>query len=106
MKDITLHNMYGLNTVTNGLSSTFTNISLEPFNNQMLVKPKMTMNSKGNRLNIDFGTKANSWIYNESDVEIGISEDKKISYLSIEFKKKLDEVEMNDLKEALSNAEV
>jgi hypothetical protein len=60
---------------------------LEALNNKTPEKPKITINERGNRLVIDFGIKANNRIYSESDVEIGLSEDKKISYLSIEFKK-------------------
>jgi hypothetical protein len=65
--------------------------------------PKVSMNETGNRIYIDFGSSANSWIYGDSDVEIGLSDGFGISYIAIELKRKLGQKEQEDLKEAVGN---
>ena len=87
----------------NSISSTTSSASNS--NILLLVKkrPRFSLNKTGNRMYIDFGGVAKDWIYGESDVEIGLTGDLKISYVSIEFKKKLNEDEQVDLREAVEN---
>ncbi len=66
-------------------------------------KPKVSINKRGNRLYLDYGRGAIDWLYIESDVEIGLSMDRKISYISIELKSKIAKEDVEFLKEAVKN---
>lgn len=63
---------------------------------------RTVLNEMGNRLYIDFGGKPVDWIYQSSDVEIGITEDKNISYISVEFKKELSDEDLKNLRLAVN----
>ena len=68
--------------------------------------PKVKINETRNRIYIDFGGESQSWIYGDSDVEIGLSDSKRVSYIAIEFKKKLSREEQEDLREAIENERI
>ena len=46
---------------------------------------QISINKEGNRLYLDYGREAINWLYSTGDVEIGLSADKKISYVAIEL---------------------
>ena len=92
--------------VSNSLSSTIGSISswsTVDLNENM---PKVKINETGNRIYIDFGRESQSWIYGDSDVEIGLSGSLRVSYIAIEFKKKLSYEEQEDLREAIENERI
>lgn len=92
--------------VSNSLSSTIGSISswsTVDLNENM---PKVKINETGNRIYIDFGRESPSWIYGDSDVEIGLSDSLRVSYIAIEFKKKFSHEEQEDLEEAIENARI
>ncbi len=66
-------------------------------------KPEVSINKRGNRLYLNYGRGAIDWLYVESDVEIGLSTDRKISYISIELKSKIAKKDVEFLKEAVKN---
>ena len=68
--------------------------------------PKVKINETVNRIYIDFGRESPSWIYGDSDVEIGLSDSLRVSYIAIEFKKKFSHEEQEDLEEAIENARI
>jgi hypothetical protein len=61
----------------------------------------ISIDETGNRITIDFPRTAESWLYGEADVEVGITKDGVFSYLSIEFKKGLSIDELKSLKRAV-----
>ncbi len=88
------------------VGSTSASISNSNIVSMNKVKPKVSMNETGNRIYIDFGGIANNWIYADSDVEVGLSDGFRISYIAIEFKKKLSQEEQEYLKEAVDNERI
>ena len=92
--------------VSNSLSSTIGSISSWSTADLMKNMPKVKINETGNRIYIDFGRESQSWIYVDSDVEIGLSDSLRVSYIAIEFKKKLSREEQEDLREAIENERI
>ncbi len=60
---------------------------------------KVTVNDKRDRIKIDFRRKSHLSICSRSDIEIGITDNNKLSYLSINLRDDLDE----DLKSVIRN---
>ena len=85
------------------LSSTSTSISnsISVFSDRP--RPEMSINEIGNRLYLDYKREATNWIYGESDVEIGLTNDLRISYISIEIKSRKAIEDLDLLKEAVEN---
>ena len=92
--------------VLNSLSSTIGSISSWSTVDLKEYMPKVKINETGNRICIDFGRESQSWIYGDSDVEIGLSGSLRVSYIAIEFKKKLSYEEQEDLREAIENERI
>ena len=67
---------------------------------------KLTSDDLGNRITIEFGRKSSRWLYGEADVEVGLAEDKAISYISIEFKRGIDVKDLQVIKKAVKYEEV
>ena len=88
------------------IGSTAANISNSNIVSPDKIRPRVSMNETGNRMYIDFGGIANNWIYGDSDVEVGLSDGFRISYIAIEFKKKLSQEEQEDLREAVENERI
>jgi predicted transport protein len=63
------------------------------------------INNKGNLLKFDFRKESSKWLYGESDVEIGITDNNMLSYISIEIKNGLTEKELKLLKRVIKNEE-
>ena len=63
------------------------------------------INDTGNRIEIDFGGETDSWIYVDSDVEIGLSSNHRATYISIEFKTRLAREAHESLTQAIENIE-
>ncbi len=61
----------------------------------------ITINNKGNLLKFDFKKENSKWLYGESDVEIGITDNNILSYISIEIKNGLTEKELKLLKKVI-----
>ncbi len=56
-----------------------------------------------NFITVDFKRESFQWLYGESDVEIGITKDNKLSYISIEIKSGIIDKELKILKKAIGN---
>ena len=63
------------------------------------------INNKGNLLKFDFKKESSKWLYGESDVEIGITGNNILSYISIEIKNGLTTKELKLLKKVIKNEE-
>ena len=63
------------------------------------------INNKGNLLTFDFKKKSSKWLYGESDVEIGITDNNSLAYISIEIKNGLTTKELKLLKKVIKNEE-
>jgi len=64
------------------------------------------INNKGNLIKLDFKKESNKWLYGESDIEIGITDNNLLSYISIEIKNGLTENELKLLKKAIKNEKI
>jgi hypothetical protein len=51
--------------------------------------PKVSINKEGNRLYLDYEGTAINWFYSDADIEVGLSAEHTLSYISIELKSKL-----------------
>ncbi|WMT53741.1 hypothetical protein [Ferroplasma acidiphilum] len=63
------------------------------------------INNKGNLLKFDFKKESSKWLYGESDVEIGITDNNSLAYISIEIKNGLTTKELKLLKKVIKNEE-
>ena len=63
------------------------------------------INNKGNLLKFDFKKESSKWLYGESDVEIGITGNNILSYISIEIKNGLTTKELKLFKKVIKNEE-
>jgi hypothetical protein len=63
------------------------------------------INNKGNLLTFDFKKKSSKWLYGESDVEMGITGNNSLAYISIEIKNGLTTKELKLLKKVIKNEE-
>ena len=61
------------------------------------------INNKGNLLKFDFKKESSKWLYGESDVEIGITDNNSLAYISIEIKNGLTTKELKLLKKVIKN---
>jgi len=59
--------------------------------------------NNGNIIKLDFKKESNKWLYGESDIEIGITDNNLLSYISIEIKNGLTENELKLLKKVIKN---